>query len=115
MKASRGMGDINPSKMPKGKKIVRKDKPQDVEMYKKGGKVKMPSTPKAPKGKKYAEGGEAKSKVNEAGNYTKPSKREALFKSIKASATHGTAAGQWSARKAQLLAKRYKESGGGYK
>ena len=37
---SRGMGDIDPSKMPKGKKIVRKDKPEDVTMYKKGGKVK---------------------------------------------------------------------------
>ena len=53
--------------------------------------------------------------VNEAGNYTKPGMREALFKRIKASATHGTAAGQWSARKAQLLAKLYKEKGGGYK
>jgi hypothetical protein len=41
MKASRGMGDILPSKMPKGKKIVRKDNPNDVEMYKKGGKVKF--------------------------------------------------------------------------
>lgn len=42
MKASRGMGDIRPSKMP-GKKIIkRKDKPQDVEFYKEGGKVKMP-------------------------------------------------------------------------
>jgi hypothetical protein len=114
MRASRGMGNINPSKMPSGKKKPRRDD-TDFTEFKKGGKVKMPSTPKAPKGKKYAEGGEAKSKVNEAGNYTKPSKREALFKSIKASATHGTAAGQWSARKAQLLAKRYKESGGGYK
>ena len=37
MRASRGMGDINPSKMPKGKKIVRKDNPNDVEMYAKGG------------------------------------------------------------------------------
>ena len=42
MKASRGMGDINPSKMPKGKKVVRKDNPNDVEVYKKGGKVKAP-------------------------------------------------------------------------
>jgi hypothetical protein len=41
--------------------------------------------------------------------------RKALFNSIKASATHGTGAGQWSARKAQLLAKRYKEKGGGYR
>jgi hypothetical protein len=40
MMASRGMGDINPSKMPGKKTIKRKDNPQDVEMYKKGGKVK---------------------------------------------------------------------------
>jgi len=56
-----------------------------------------------------------KSKVNAAGNYTKPSMRKALFKKIKASAVQGTAAGQWSARKAQLLAKQYKAKGGGYK
>lgn len=47
MRASRGMGDINPSKMPKGKKIVRKDKPQDVEMYKDGGKVWEKDRPKS--------------------------------------------------------------------
>ena len=57
----------------------------------------------------------AKSKVNAAGNYTKPEMRKKLFNQIKASATHGTKAGQWSARKAQLLAKKYKEKGGGYK
>lgn len=56
-----------------------------------------------------------KSKVNAAGNYTKPEMRKKLFNEIKTSATQGTAAGQWSARKAQLLAKRYKEKGGGYK
>jgi hypothetical protein len=56
-----------------------------------------------------------KSKVNAAGNYTKPEMRKKLFNEIKGSATQGTAAGQWSARKAQLLAKRYKEKGGGYK
>lgn len=56
----------------------------------------------------------AKSKVNASKNYTKPSMRESLFKQIKSSATHGTKAGQWSARKAQLLAKKYKEKGGGY-
>jgi hypothetical protein len=55
------------------------------------------------------------SKVNEAGNYTKPELRKRIFNSIKASAVQGTAAGQWSARKAQLLAKRYKEAGGGYR
>jgi hypothetical protein len=50
----------------------------------------------------YAQGGE--SRVNEAGNYTKPGMRKALFERIKGQATQGTAAGQWSARKAQLLA-----------
>jgi hypothetical protein len=60
-------------------------------------------------------GGATKSKVNQAGNYTKPGMRKSLFESIKAANVQGTAAGQWSARKAQLLAKRYKEKGGGYK
>jgi len=57
----------------------------------------------------------AKSSVNAAGNYTKPTMRKALFESIKGRAVQGTAAGEWSARKAQLLAKSYKEKGGGYK
>lgn len=61
----------------------------------------------------YAKGGETR--VNEAGNYTKPGMRKSLFESIKGQATQGTAAGQWSARKAQLLAKQYKAKGGGYK
>jgi hypothetical protein len=56
----------------------------------------------------------AKSKVNEAGNYTKPALRASLFKKIKAG-TKGGDAGQWSARKAQLLASEYKKAGGGYK
>ena len=56
----------------------------------------------------------AKSKVNQAGNYTKPKMRKALFNRIKAQNVQGTGAGKWSARKAQLLAKRYKASGGGY-
>lgn len=54
------------------------------------------------------------SKVNEAGNYTKPALRKRLFNEIKAG-TKGGDPGEWSARKAQLLAKRYKEAGGGYK
>jgi hypothetical protein len=58
---------------------------------------------------------ETKSKVNAAGNYTKPGMRKKLFEQIKAADTQGTGAGQWSARKAQLLAKKYKEQGGGYK
>lgn len=62
---------------------------------------------------KKAEGGS--SRVNEAGNYTKPEMRKRLFDSIKGSNVQGTAAGQWSARKAQLLAKQYKARGGGYK
>ena len=92
MRPSRGMGIIAPSKQPK--KIRRKD----------GAEVDM-----------YSEGGSTKSSVNEAGNYTKPGMRKSLFNKIKNSATQGTAAGQWSARKAQLLAKEYKAKGGGYK
>jgi hypothetical protein len=88
------MGDISPSKMPGAKKKKRRDD-TDFTQYKEGGKVK--------------------SRVNEAGNYTKPSMRKSLFESIKSQATQGTAAGQWSARKSQLLAKRYKAAGGGYK
>ena len=56
-----------------------------------------------------------KSKVNAAGNYTKPEMRKRLFNAIKAQAVQGTAANEWSARKAQLLAKQYKAKGGGYK
>ena len=55
-----------------------------------------------------------KSKVNAAGNYTKPSMRKALFERIKAGSKGGRP-GQWSARKAQMLAKQYKAKGGGYK
>lgn len=95
MRPSRGMGDINPSKMPGKKTIKRKDNPEDVEMY--------------------AEGGKIKSKVNEAGNYTKPELRKRIFNSVKAAAMVGTGAGEWSARKAQVMAKRYKAAGGGYK
>lgn len=56
----------------------------------------------------------ATSKVNAAGNYTKPTMRKALFNKIKAG-TKGGDAGEWSARKAQLLANQYKAKGGGYK
>ena len=55
-----------------------------------------------------------KSRVNEAGNYTKPSMRKRLFNRIKAGGKGGKP-GQWSARKAQMLAKQYKAKGGGYK
>jgi hypothetical protein len=54
------------------------------------------------------------STVNAAGNYTKPTMRKNLFNKIKAG-TSGGKAGQWSARKAQMLAKKYKAKGGGYK
>jgi len=90
MKASRGMGAINPSKMPGGKKKARRDNTDFTQ---------------------YAEGG----KVNAAGNYTKPSLRKRIVAQVKAAATQGTGAGKWSARKAQLVAKKYKASGGGYK
>jgi putative N-acetylmannosamine-6-phosphate epimerase len=88
------MGDINPSKMPKGVKKPRRDD-TDFTQYKEGGKVK--------------------SKVNAAGNYTKPELRKRIFNSVKAAAIVGTGAGQWSGRKSQLLAKRYKAAGGGYR
>ena len=93
MMPSRGMGAINPSKMPKAKIRKRRDD-TDFEQFKEGGQV---------------------SKVNVAGNYTKPGMRKRMFNQIKAAAVQGTGAGQWSARKAQLLAKRYKAAGGGYR
>ena len=66
----------------------------------------------------FRKGGKAKkkskSRVNEAGNYTKPGLRKRIFQRIKAG-TKGGKAGQWSARKAQMLAKAYKKAGGGYK
>ena len=55
-----------------------------------------------------------KSTVNKAGNYTKPTMRKRMFQRIKAG-TKGGAAGQWSARKAQMLARAYKKAGGGYR
>ena len=92
MMPSRGLGDIRAS-MPKAKVGKRKDGDEFTE-YKKGGKVK--------------------SRVNEAGNYTKPGMRKALFERIKAGGKGGNP-GQWSARKAQMLAQQYKKSGGGYR
>jgi hypothetical protein len=165
MMASRGMGAINPKKMPTKKVIHRTDNPDDVDMYAEGGSIRGPNGPGSvgkvggpgkPKqtdslAGKYStlvssdlQNAKAKAeslglqqdvqditaeenlrarlkgqknggKVNAAGNYTKPSMRKSLFNSIKNSATQGTVAGQWSARKAQLLAKRYKEKGGGYR
>jgi hypothetical protein len=85
------MGAVMPSKMPGKKVIHRKDNPNDVDLYAEGGKV------------------------NAAGNYTKPSLRKKILSQVKAAATQGTGAGQWSARKAQLVAKKYKAAGGGYR
>jgi hypothetical protein len=90
MMSSRGMGAVNPAKMPGAKKKARLDDTAFTQ---------------------YAEGG----KVNAAGNYTKPSLRKRILSQVKAAATQGTGAGQWSARKAQLVAKKYKAAGGGYK
>ena len=213
MMASRGMGDISPSKMPKGVKKARRDD-TDFTQYKKGGRVKKfagneeslvektkadtqsegkeqrPSSEELATGKfkqramnvaqmpegaqfnpgfaqlsksakavggraaynkkldkdtllelyadlnlrkdqegirgrapnvgatltrSFDKGGKVKSKVNEAGNYTKPELRKRIFNSVKAAAIVGTGAGQWSARKAQVMAKRYKAAGGGYR
>jgi hypothetical protein len=84
------MGAIMPTKMGKPKRKARRDD-TDFTEYKEGGTV------------------------NKAGNYTKPSLRKRIVSQVKAAATHGTAAGQWSGRKAQLVAKKYKAAGGGYR
>jgi hypothetical protein len=76
--------------MPKGKVKARRDN-TDFTQFKEGGNV------------------------NAAGNYTKPSLRKSIVSQVKSAATQGTGAGQWSARKAQLVAKKYKAAGGGYK
>jgi hypothetical protein len=85
------MGAVSPSKMPKRRTVIRKDDPNKVDLFAKGGKV------------------------NAAGNYTKPEMRKRIVSQVKAAATQGTKAGQWSARKAQLVAKKYKAAGGSYK
>jgi hypothetical protein len=79
------MGAIRP------KLIKKKDGNEPVKVYKEGGKV------------------------NAAGNYTKPGLRKKIVSQVKSAATHGTGAGQWSARKSQLVAKKYKAAGGGYR
>ena len=89
MLPSRGMGAVNPKKL---KRIKKRDGNEPVELFSKGGE----------------------SRVNEAGNYTKPGMRKSLFNRIKAGGKGG-APGQWSGRKAQMLAKQYKAKGGGYK
>jgi hypothetical protein len=93
MMPSRGMGAIREGLMSKGQTMTRKD----------GDKFTM-----------YKDGGKVKSRVNEAGNYTKPGLRKSIFERIKAGGKGG-APGQWSARKAQMMAQQYKRAGGGYK
>jgi hypothetical protein len=85
------MGAIAPSKMPKRRVVVRKDDPNKVDLFADGGKV------------------------NAAGNYTKPELRKRIVSQVKSAATQGTGAGKWSARKAQLVAKKYKAAGGSYR
>jgi len=91
MRPSRGMGAINPKKLPK------KGTRQDGASF-----------------DTYANGGRAKSRVNEAGNYTKPELRKQIFNRVKAGGKGGNP-GQWSARKAQMVAQQYKKAGGGYR
>ena len=145
MRPSRGMGAVMPDKMPKGKKKARRDdtdftqykKGGDVKMAggglyaniaakKKriaqgsGEKMRSAGSKGAPKKGDFASAAKTASykeggTVNKAGNYTKPSLRKSIVSQVKSAATHGTGAGQWSARKAQLVAKKYKAAGGGYK
>lgn len=96
MRPSRGMGAVNPKKLPKAMRPAKTVK-------QKGGDLAVAI---------YSQGG--KSRVNEAGNYTQPGMRKRLFEKIKAGGKGG-APGQWSARKAQMLAQQYKKSGGGYR
>jgi len=167
MMASRGMGAMSPSKMPKGSRKARRDD-TNFTQFDEGGNVSDKEKEEAVKfgvqnprlnldknakelaGRltaekklgpntslqayldakmdkrgagvqgggvnlthRFAEGG--KSTVNAAGNYTKPELRKRIFNAVKAEATAGTGAGEWSARKAQMVAQRYKKAGGGYK
>ena len=66
------------------------------------------------KARKKRKKGKRKSTVNQAGNYTKPAMRRRIFNRIKRGGKGG-APGQWSARKAQMLAQAYKRAGGGYR
>ena len=76
--------------------------------------VKRKTTKRKTTKRKPAAKKKSKSRVNEAGNYTKPTMRKRLFNRIKAG-SKGGAPGQWSARKAQMLAVAYKKAGGGYR
>tara|TARA_B100000575_G_scaffold111563_1_gene88783 strand:+ start:63 stop:362 length:300 start_codon:yes stop_codon:yes gene_type:complete len=98
-----------PHATPKTRKTVKKV----IKGLKKASKTHAGQA-KALSAIKLKKGGKAKSRVNEAGNYTKPGMRKRMFSAIKAGSSGGKP-GQWSARKAQLLAARYKKAGGGYK
>jgi len=132
MKPSRGMGDINPKKIPgakkgdlaqqaatampmkekgiKPKKMAAGGTLKEVDSSENPGLAKLPTDVRNKMGYMKEGGG-----VNAAGNYTKPSLRKRIVSQVKAAATQGTGAGQWSARKAQLVAKKYKAAGGGYR
>lgn len=125
MRPSRGMGAISKSKKPKGmaagglyaniaakKKRIAAGSGEKMKKVGAKGAPKKGDFAKAAKTASFAAGGE--SKVNEAGNYTKPGMRKAIFNTIKAGGKGGDP-GQWSARKAQMMAKQYKARGGGYK
>jgi hypothetical protein len=101
------MGAMNPAKIPKGRRKESLEDYAPTEMPKGRRKERKDDTDFT----QYKEGGH----VNAAGNYTKPSLRKKILAQVKAAATQGTGAGQWSARKAQLVAKKYKAAGGGYR
>ena len=98
-----------PHATPKTRKTVKKV----IKGLKKASKTHAGQA-KALSAIKLKKGGKAKSRVNEAGNYTKPGMRKRMFSAIKAGSSGGKP-GQWSARKAQLVAQKYKAQGGGYK
>ena len=128
MRPSRGMGDMNPEKLEaikmRGgglyaniaakKKRIASGSGEKMRSAGAKGAPKKGDFAKAAKTASFKEGGETKSRVNEAGNYTKPGLRKSIFERIKAGGKGG-APGQWSARKAHMMAQQYKKSGGGYK
>ena len=93
-------------KKPKAKKVVKKV----IKGLKKASKTHA-SQAKSLSALKLKSGG---STVNAAGNYTKPTMRKRIFNRVKAGGKGG-APGQWSARKAQMVASAYKKAGGGYR
>jgi hypothetical protein len=131
------MGAMSPKKMPKSSESAVLKKGGMAKQA--ATAIAMKATGKKPK--KMAEGGSLKEvpednkglgklptevrnkmgylkeggNVNAAGNYTKPTLRKKIVSQVKAAAVQGTAAGKWSGRKAQLVAKRYKAAGGSYK